>query len=205
MKKNLDLTDFTYLLLATLAKKNIRYGDIRNGLNNQNIKAAVLPLYYKEVIERILCEPNRWKYMFSVLIDMDDYFNDHFIWELKFSRELDKVVGELNKKMIFDLEFDQILIKFSNEEIEEILAKYSDIDDDVKKRLDHFAILLNDEIFKRPFTEKFYRNRNFTAIHLEEIEKYNKKNNVTEEVEEDYDEEEENTKRKRRIRIFRFL
>lgn len=203
MKKNLDLTDFTYLLLATLAKKNIRYDGIRY---NKNIKTAVLPLYYKEVIERILCNPNRWKYMFSVLIDMDDYFNDHFIWELKFSRELDKVVGELNKKMILDLECDQILIKFSNEEIEEILAKYSDIDEEVKKRLDHFTNLLNDVIFERQFVEEFYRDRNFTAIHLEEIEKYNKKNNAPEEVEEDYEEEEEeNTKRKRRIRIFRFL
>ena len=80
MKEKLDLTDFTYLLLATFAQKNIRHD-----LENKNIKTAVLPLYYKEVIEQILCDPNRWKYMFSILIDMDAYFNNHFLWEVKFN------------------------------------------------------------------------------------------------------------------------
>ena len=187
MKKNIDLEDFTYLLLATLAKKNIRHD-----LRNKNIKTAVLPLYYKEVIKGILCNPNRWKYMFSVLIDTDEYFRNHFSWEMKFSRELNNTVNKLNKKMVFDLELDQILIKFTDEEVKEVLARYNNIDEEVKTRLDHFTNLLNNVIFTREYMEEFYLNRNFNAIHKEEIDKYNETAGIE-------------IKPKRKVRDFRVL
>ena len=67
MGEVLSLNDFTILMLATMAN------------NNEGI--ASIPADYKQRIENILCSDNGWKEKFSILINLDDYFEDHFSWE----------------------------------------------------------------------------------------------------------------------------
>ena len=192
MKESLPLKDFIYLLLAMSAK----YDDRRYNMNSGKTKTAVLPLNYKEVIEDILCEPNGWKYRFSRLINIDEYFENHFRWERNFSRELKAVASELNKKITYDLEYDHLLIDFTDEEVEAIFAKYSDIDEETKHRIRHFAILLNDLIFRRQYKEESHPEINYVARNAEEIEKYNNKDKTTEN--EDITIETYKTKKKRK-------
>ncbi len=173
MEKNcMSLTDFVYLLLATLAQKNLLI-DFRN----KNIKTVVLPLNYKEVIEEILCQGNGWKEEFSILIDMDEYFNNHFLWKKKFTKELIDTINKLDKKMEYDLEFDRIIIRFSNQEVKNILDRYYGIDDNIQITIDHFANLLNDFIFTRRYKEEFIPRINVVERNIHELNKHNLKDN----------------------------
>ena len=142
----LKLKDFVYLLLATLANNEEP--------NIDGIKKAKIPANYKQIIENIMCAENGWKDKFSMLISIDDYFNDHFYWELELAASIKEVLIELNKNVEYNLENDELIIYFTQTEIDEILNKYDN--DEIKEKMTHFASLLVDFIYTRHFQEAFY-------------------------------------------------
>lgn len=148
MKKTLTLKDFSILLITMLAN-NSKIID----LINQDNKVAVLPVDFKQRIENILCAENGWKEKFSVLIDTEDYFDDHFAWEKKLGLEIKKTLEQMDKKYEYDFEIDSIKIPFTQKEIDLILSQYKD--DNVKRVMEHFSNLINDYIYTREFQEQF--------------------------------------------------
>lgn len=147
--KPLEIIDFIYLMLATLAN-NSKTKDV----NSETIKIASIPTNYKQIIQNILCTDNRWKEEFCFLINLEEYFEDHFSWELKLSIAFEQVLLMLDKKIEFDFLHDRLLIKFTQEEIDNILRKYSNIElNNIMKR---FTSLLVDYIYTREFQEEFY-------------------------------------------------
>jgi len=123
-----------------------------NDLNNPDNKIACLPFNYKQNIENILCADNRWKDMFSALIDVNEYFDDHFAWEMNLAYMIKKVLGDLNKSIECDLVMDRFRICFTNDEVCSILSKY---DEKIINKMDYFTNLLTDYIYTRKFQEKF--------------------------------------------------
>lgn len=148
-KKTLSIDDFTFLFMATLAD-NPKIFDMRNRDN----KIACLPVNYKQIIENILCAENGWKEIFSVLIDPNEYFDDHFEWEKKLARSIKKFLCDMNKSYEYDIEYDRILIPFTQQEIDLIMSRYSD--EKLKDIMNHFTSLVNDYIYTREFQERFY-------------------------------------------------
>lgn len=72
-QKPLPIEEFVMVLLATLANESKMID-----LDNRDKKIVSLPSNYKQIIENILCAENKWKEIFSILIDIEDYFDDHF-------------------------------------------------------------------------------------------------------------------------------
>lgn len=148
-KGSLDINDFTLLLLATLAiNSRIIY------LEDKNKKTITLSIQYKQIIENILCTENDWKEEFSVLIDMEEYFKDHFAWERKFALSFKQTLNQLNKSLEYDFEDDAFLIDFTNDEANEILAKYPD--ETLRNIMTHFVYLLMDDTYTRYYQENVY-------------------------------------------------
>ena len=160
--KGLDITNFTYLMLATLANNS----KITNEFNE---KVAYLPYNYKQIIENIIYAENRWKEIFSNLIDIDEYLDDHFEWELIFSKTLIEVLNNLNKQVSYDIINDRILIPFKQEEIDLIMNKYQDIE--LKNHMIQFISLLTDYIYTREFQEEFYDYSASTIKRVKELRK----------------------------------
>ena len=148
-KKTLNINEFVYLLLATLAQNPIIFD-----MKDRSKKIISLPIQYKQIIENILCADNGWKEEFSVLIDIEEYFENHFAWEQKLSLTLKQALIDLNKTFEYDFECDKLLIYFTQDEINMILSKYTD--EELKNIMDHFANLLVDYIYTREFQEEHY-------------------------------------------------
>ena len=148
MNKAMELKDFVYLMLASLSENRQIYS-----LENQEHIMISFPIEYKQIIEEILCENNGWKERFSVLINMDEYFDDHFVWEQKLGITLKEVLAELGKRIEYDFEFDRFIIIFNQEEIEEIKSRYPT---ELREVMSHFTGLLTDLIYTRKFKEHFY-------------------------------------------------
>lgn len=145
----LEINDFVYLMLATLAN-NSNY----ISFNNLGSKYACLPSNYKQIIENILCESSYLNEDFSCLIDIESYFKNHFMWENRLSYFIKLILAELGKNIEYDVENDNLLIAFDNKEINDILNKYND--DVVKNKMSYFVELLNSYIYTREYQEKFY-------------------------------------------------
>lgn len=145
----LNINDFVCLLLATLAQnpRIIYYED-------RDKKTVSLPIQYKQIIENILCADNRWKEEFSILIDIEEYFKNHFIWEQKLALALKQTLINLNKTYEYDFEHDKLLINFTQTEIDMILSQYQS--EELKNAMDHFANLLVDYIYTREFQEEIH-------------------------------------------------
>lgn len=148
-KKTLDINDFVYLMLASLAQ-NPRIIDI----SDRSKKIVSLPIQYKQIIQNILCADNRWKEDFAILIDTKEYFDNHFAWERKLALALKQALINLNKTFEYDFERDKLLINFTQEEIDAILSQYPD--EEIKNRMDQLAYLLVDYIYTREFQENHY-------------------------------------------------
>lgn len=146
MKKAMDIKDFTYLLLAMLANKSESINS-----TDKNIRTVSIPGSYKEVIEKIMNQNNEWKKKFSVLIDTEEYFYNNYKWEDKFSRCLRGVLKEMEKSIRYDLVYDSIDIEFKQEEVDEILEKYTN--KTINEAMDHFSSLLVDFVFTRRYLE----------------------------------------------------
>lgn len=142
----IKLTDFVYLLFATLADNS--------KINDKNNKIVCLPVNYKQIIENILCVDNGWKDEFSCLIDVDDYFADHFDWELRLSLAIKNMLFEMNKWVDYNFECDLLLFSFAREEIDKIMNGFEN--SKLKTIMNHFANLLVDYIYTREYQEKFY-------------------------------------------------
>ena len=147
-EKTLSLNDFVYLLLATLAKKSQIID-----LNDKSKKILSLPVQYKQIIESILCAENGWKDEFSVLINVEEYFEDHFAWERKLASVIKQTLIDLNKTYEYDFENDRLLIIFPEKEIDVIMSKFPD--EELKNIMDHFVYLLLDYIYTRYYQESF--------------------------------------------------
>ena len=148
MEKALTLSDFTILMIATLAD-NSKVID----LINRDNRVAVIPVDYKQRIENILCAENGWKEEFSILINTDEYFEDHFAWEQQLAMQIKNVIERLGKNFEYDFLRDSINISFTQKEVDFILSNYRD--EKVKNIMDHFASLLSDWIYSRKFQEEF--------------------------------------------------
>lgn len=147
--KTLDINEFVYLLLATLAQ-NPRTIDTKD----RSKKIISLPIQYKQIIENILCADNGWKEKFSILIDTEEYFENHFAWEQKLALTLKQALINLNKTFEYDFEYDKLLISFTQDEINIILSQYPD--EELKNIMDHFANLLVDYIYTREYQEEYH-------------------------------------------------
>ena len=144
MNKNvLSLKEFTYLMLATIAKDSTV-----KDLKRPDIKICHLPANYKQCIENILCAPNRWNEFFDKLIDVEKYFEDHFAWEQELSDNIKQALTELKKEIKFDLESDKLLIEFKQNEIDAILSKFAHFR---KKEMEHFSDLVTDVMYQRKY------------------------------------------------------
>lgn len=145
----LSLNDFVLLMFAMLAKNSKL-----NDLKDSNIKIACLPFNYKQIIENILCADNGWKEKFSILIDIDEYFDDHFGWEMNLAYVIGDVLNSLNKKLDYDLVMDRFSVSFTTDEVNDILTKYNN--EKLLNTMEHFTNLLTDLIYTRQFQERFY-------------------------------------------------
>ena len=149
MKDTLSLNDFTILMIATLAD-NSKFID----LANRDKRIAVIPVDYKQRIENILCAENGWKEEFSILINIDEYFDDHFAWEQQLATQIKAVIERLGKNFEYDFLGDSINISFIQKEIDFILSNYKD--ENMKNIMNHFTSLLSDFIYSRTFQEEFH-------------------------------------------------
>ena len=149
MNKNLKIEDFAYLLLGTLGTKS----QIIN-LNDRDKRIVSLPSNYKQRIQNILCAENRWKEMFSGLINIEEYFDNHFAWEIELAKALKNVLVEMGKNIEYDFVNDSLIITFAKEEIESILSRYEN--EELVTNMDHFTNLLTDYIYTREFQENHY-------------------------------------------------
>lgn len=145
----LSLNDFVFLMFAMLAKNSKL-----NDLKDSNIKIACLPFNYKQIIENILCADNGWKEKFSILIDIDEYFDDHFGWEMNLAYVISNVLNSLNKKIDYDLVMDRFSVSFTSDEVDAVLSKYND--EKLLNTMAHFTNLLTNLIYTRQFQEQFY-------------------------------------------------
>ena len=145
----IEIEDFVNLLLVMLANKKSR-----TDLNDKNKRIVKLPANYKQIIENILCADNNWKDIFSDLINIDEYFDDHFAWEIKLTKTLKETLIKMNKSIEYEFESDSLLITFTTEEIKEIMSRYSD--EELTKPMARFVTLLTDYIYTREFQERHY-------------------------------------------------
>lgn len=139
----MDIKDFTYLLLAVLANNS------ETKIHAKNIREISIPGSYKEVIEKIMSQNNGWAEKFSVLIDVEEYFENNYKWEDKFSRCLRDVLKEMGKTIKYDVVYDCIDIVFTQEEVNSILEKYTD--KKINEEMEHFSSLLVDYSFTRRY------------------------------------------------------
>ena len=163
--KCLSLDDFITLMLIHLAKKELII-DIRY----PNLKYACIPFAYKEIIQNILCAENRWKEMFSKIIDVDEYFDSHFSWERQMSNTLDRVIKEMGKTVQVNFYSDKFIIAFTNDELDQLIKNYPD--DEIHSTMDHFTNLLNNYIFTREHKENFF---DYSAKSVEKMKILEKK------------------------------
>lgn len=149
MKKVLTKKQFICLLLAKLAEKT---PIIQAKPKNKDILVCCLPARYKQNIQNIMCEQNGWTEKFSNLIDVEEYFENHFVWETKISNTLEDVLQELNKSYKYNFYYDRIEITFTQEEVDAIYKKFTK---PVIENMDHFANLVGDYTYTREFQENF--------------------------------------------------
>ncbi|MBQ9279903.1 MAG: hypothetical protein IJ215_02490 [Clostridia bacterium] len=143
----LSIHAFAKLMLAQLAKNTKKISG-----KKPKRYVANIPFNYRERIENILCTDNGWKEKFSVLIDIDEYFDDHFWWEEKLAQEILNVVRNLGKEINFDIISEYMSISLNPEEIENILKQY---DKDITKIMEHFVAIMIDRIYTRRHKEEF--------------------------------------------------
>ena len=144
---SLPLHDFAKLMIAELAKNSIvKY------LRGVDQKVVYLPFNYRERIENILCADNGWRERFSCLIDIEDYFNDHFWWEERLAEEIKNVTQELKKEITFDIVSEHMIIKLTQEEVEKIEKQYDLFH---IERMKHFVDVMTSRIYSRRHKEEF--------------------------------------------------
>ena len=142
----ISIHDFAKLLLAKLAENTlvINFYDLSE-------KHACISFNYLERIESILRTNNGWREEFSVLIDIQDYFEDRLDWEERLARELLLVTEELGKKMTFDFVHGHFSVIFKEDEIGQIYHGY---DSQLVEVMSHFANLMLHDTLLRHYLKK---------------------------------------------------
>lgn len=159
---SLSMESFVTMMLLYLAK-NTKIIDY----NDPDKKYACIPFAYKEIIQNILCAENRWKEMFSCLINIDEYFDDHFLWESKMSNMMDDVLKKMGKTVVCDFERDKFLVLFDTVEINLLSKNYNN--KIINDRMDHFTNLLNDYIYTREFKENHSDYSARSAVRMKKL------------------------------------
>lgn len=136
-----DMRNFVLLLLADLARKT-KIHDFQN----QNLKVALLPLEYRDIIEKIMYEENGWGMKFSSIIPIYYYYENQREWEYKLGKMIKSVLKEENLEHDFDLEYNCIRVYFTEEKINTIR---SDCDSLLLEVMDHFSNLVSSYTFSR--------------------------------------------------------
>lgn len=149
IKLPLEINEFVDLMLATMAEAS-RITDPKFPTD----KKISLPTNYKQRIENILCSGNNWKNRFSQLINIDEYFSDHFEWESKLAKTLKNKLIKAGKIAEYSFETDSLLITISKKEIDKIYERFPD--NNLRSAMKHFTSLLQDFIYTREFQERFY-------------------------------------------------
>lgn len=162
MQKALDLRNFAILLITTLANNS----EVNNPTNKDN-KIAFLPVDYKQRIENILCAENAWKEKFSSLIDIQEYFDDHFMWEHQLALQIKNILQQMDKNFEYDFLKESINISFTQKEIDLILSKYKD--ESIKNTMNYFVSLISDYIYTREYQERF---NDYNSRSVQYIKKY---------------------------------
>ena len=142
----MKIDEFTLYFLARLTKVQ-RVID----LNNRNNVIIDIPANYKDIIEDILNSNESWKEEFSVLIDMDEYFKDHYAWEKKFAISLEKTLTILGKRVDYDFQSDTMRVTFSKMEVQALLDETDN--KDLNNIMDHFVSLIQDCQYTRDYRE----------------------------------------------------
>lgn len=140
----MNIDDFVLLLLARLSKSPKMID-----LNGKNNVIVSIPSNYKDIIENILTSNEKWRSEFSVLIDMNEYFNDHYEWEKKLAVSLEKILTVLEKKLDYNLKTEMLEISFSKSEMDAILSEMND--EHLSSVMDHFVFLLHDFSYSRDY------------------------------------------------------
>ena len=163
MGKSLNINQFAILLIASLAN-NSKVIDCKN----QDNKVAIIPVDYKQRIENILCTENGWQEKFSALINVKEYFDDHFAWEQQLATQIKTIVKKMGKKMKYNIEGDSINISFSKKEVDFLLSHFKD--EKIIEKMNHFTSLLGDFIYSREYQEEFH---DYSAISVQYMKKIN--------------------------------
>lgn len=168
-KDTLSLKQFTYLMLVSLADNSSIID-----LKRPHIKICALPSNYKQCIENILCAPNKWKEMFSKLIDVEKYFDDHFAWERELSKNIKQVLTELKKEIKYDLRSDNLLIEFKQNEIDAILKQFRMVR---QCEMRHFSNLITSGMYQRWQQHEIF---DYSARAIATMKEYKQKNSQNE-------------------------
>lgn len=136
-----DMKNFVLLLLADLARKT-KIHDFQN----PNLKAALLPLEYRDIIEKIMYEENGWGMEFSSIIPIYSYYENQREWECKLGKMIKSVLNEENLEHDFDLEYNCIRVYFTEDRINEIRSKSDSM---LLEVMDHFSNLVSSYTFSR--------------------------------------------------------
>ncbi len=98
------------------------------------------------------------------MIDIDEYFDDHFWWEEKLAQEILNVVSELGKEIDFDIISEYMSISLNPDEIKYIFKQY---DKDITKIMEHFVDIMTAGLYSRRHKEKFvdYSARSVAKMH----------------------------------------
>ena len=163
MKKVLTLKQFAYLFLATMADQS---KIIQLDPKKKDILECVLPVTYKQNIQNIMCEQNGWAEKFSTLIDVEEYFDNHFIWEDMLSFQIEDALKTLGKDYVYDFSSDTIRIEFSKGEVEVLLKKFPKA---ARENMDHFARLVGDFIYTRQYAEQYHDNNARSTKYMHEL------------------------------------
>ena len=163
MKKVLTLKQFTYLFIATMAEQS---KIIQLDPNKKDILECAIPATYKQNIQNIMCEQNGWAEKFSNLIDVEQYFDNHFLWEDMLSLQIKEALETLGKNYVYDFSSDSIRIEFTKREVEAILKKFPK---SVKENMDHFARLVGDFIYTRQYSEQYHDNSARSTKYMHEL------------------------------------
>ncbi len=157
----MNIDDFVLLLLARLSKSPKMID-----LNGKNNVIVSIPSNYKDIIENILTSNEKWKNEFSVLIDMNEYFNDHYEWENKLAISLEKILTVLEKKLDYNLKTEMLEISFSKSEMDAILSEMND--EHLSSVMDHFVFLLHDFSYSRDY-RRFKEKNDAVVLRLKKL------------------------------------
>lgn len=157
----MNIDDFVLLLLARLSKSPKMID-----LNGKNNVIVSIPSNYKDIIENILTSNEKWRSEFSVLIDMNEYFNDHYEWEKKLAVSLEKILTVLEKKLDYNLKTEMLEISFSKSEMDAILSEMND--EHLSSVMDHFVFLLHDFSYSRDY-RRFKEKNDAVVLHMKKL------------------------------------